>query len=107
MNRNAEYEALLSELEAPPELDGTVERAWARQRRSRRKRCVFGIPAASLAACFINAGPNNIFLTLCLCIIVCVIRYRERKNFSFALTHNSNRLFCLWLQYIVEKTRCQ
>jgi hypothetical protein len=36
-----------------------------------------------------------------------VIRYRERKNFSFALTHNSDRLFCLWLQYIAENTHCQ
>lgn len=51
---------------------------------------------ASLAACFINADPNNIFLTLCLCIIVRVIRYRERKNFSFALTLNEQPAFSVY-----------
>ena len=54
MNRNAEYEALLAELAAtPPELDTTVDRALERRRAERRKRrCLFGIPAGSLAACF-------------------------------------------------------
>ena len=53
MNRNEEYQALLQELEpTPPALDGTVERALRRRRRDRRLR-LFGVPAGSLAACFI------------------------------------------------------
>ena len=53
MNRNEEYKTLLQELEpVPPALDGTAERALRRRRRDRRLR-VFGIPAGSLAACFI------------------------------------------------------
>ena len=53
MNRNEEYQALLQELEAtPPALDGTAERALRRRRRDRRLR-LFGVPAGSLAACFI------------------------------------------------------
>ena len=53
MTRNEEYQALLQELEAtPPALDGTAERALRRRRRDRRLR-FFGVPAGSLAACFI------------------------------------------------------
>ena len=53
MNRNEEYQALLQGLEAtPPALDGTAERALRRRRRDRRLR-LFGVPAGSLAACFI------------------------------------------------------
>ena len=53
MNRNEEYQALLQELEATPSaLDGTAERALRRQKRDRRLR-FFGVPAGSLAACFI------------------------------------------------------
>lgn len=53
MSRNEEYQALLQELEAtPPALDGTAERALRRRRRDRRLR-LFGVPAGSLAACFI------------------------------------------------------
>ena len=53
MNRNQEYEALLQELEATPAtLDGTAERALRRRRRERRLR-IFGVPAGSLAACFV------------------------------------------------------
>ena len=53
MNRNEEYQALLQELEpTPPALAGTTERALRRRRRDRRLR-LFGVPAGSLAACFI------------------------------------------------------
>lgn len=53
MNRNEEYKALLQELEpVPTALDGTAERALRRRRRDRRLR-IFGVPAGSLAACFI------------------------------------------------------
>ena len=53
MNRNKEYQALLEELARTPEgLEGTVQRARARQRKSRRRRGALAIPAASLAACF-------------------------------------------------------
>lgn len=49
MNRNEEYNALLRELEqAPPELNGTVDRARVRLRRRRAGRW-YVIPAASLA----------------------------------------------------------
>lgn len=55
MTRNEEYSALLSELERTPEgLGHTVERALKRERASRRKLRVFGIPAGSLAACFLG-----------------------------------------------------
>ena len=54
MTRNEEYQALLNELElTPPALDGTVGRALRRRRRDRRVR-IFGIPAGSLAACFLG-----------------------------------------------------
>ena len=53
MNRNAEYEALLTELEpTPPALKYTVQRALARKRALRKKR-LFGVPLGSLAACFL------------------------------------------------------
>ena len=53
MNRNEEYKALLQELEpVPTALDGTAERALRRRRRERRLR-IFGVPAGSLAACFL------------------------------------------------------
>ena len=54
MTRNEAYQALLNELEVtPPALDGTVGRALRRRRRDRRVR-IFGIPAGSLAACFLG-----------------------------------------------------
>ena len=53
MTRNEEYLTLLQELETTPAaLDGTAERALRRRRRDRRLR-FFGVPAGSLAACFI------------------------------------------------------
>lgn len=55
MNRNQEYAALLAELEQTPEaLEHTVGRALDRQNDSRKKRRLFGIPAGSLAACFLG-----------------------------------------------------
>ena len=53
MNRNAEYTALLAELEqTPPALEYTVQRALARNQTSQRKRRLLGIPLGSLAVCF-------------------------------------------------------
>lgn len=53
MNRSEEYQALLNELENTPQaLETTVERALKRERASQSKRRAFGIPAASLTACF-------------------------------------------------------
>lgn len=53
MNRNAEYTALLTELEqTPPALEYTVQRAIARKKASRRKRRLLGVPLGSLAVCF-------------------------------------------------------
>lgn len=53
MTRNEEYLTLLQELETTPAaLDGTAERALRRRKRDRRLR-LFGVPAGSLAACFI------------------------------------------------------
>ena len=53
MTRNEEYQALLTELEhTPVELEGTVQKALARERASRRKRRAFGLSATGLAACF-------------------------------------------------------
>lgn len=56
MNRTEEYRALLAELEqTPPALEYTVQRALDREKREkRRKRRIFGIPAGSLAACFLG-----------------------------------------------------
>ena len=54
MNRNDEYRAILAELESPPAaLETTVERALRRKKAKQRRR-VFGVPAASLAACFLG-----------------------------------------------------
>ena len=53
MNRNEEYQALLAELESvPPALETVVDRAVKREKDSRRRWRVLGIPAGSLAACF-------------------------------------------------------
>ena len=53
MNREEEYRALEKELENLPEsLETVVQRAAARKKNLQKKRRVFGIPAASLAACF-------------------------------------------------------
>ena len=55
MNRNEEYAALLTELDRTPEaLEYTVERALNRKNTSRKKWRFFGIPAGSLAACFLG-----------------------------------------------------
>lgn len=54
MNRNDEYRALLAELESPPAaLETTVERVLKREKAKKRRR-IFGVPAASLAACFLG-----------------------------------------------------
>ena len=54
MNRNDEYRSLLAELESPPAaLETTVERALKREKAKQRRR-IFGVPAASLAACFLG-----------------------------------------------------
>ena len=53
MNRNEEYQTLLSQLEETPEaLESTVQRAMTRKMALRKKRRLFGIPIGSLAACF-------------------------------------------------------
>ena len=64
MNRNEEYRALLQELETtPPALDTAVERALKRHRAARKRR-LWGIPAGSLAACFLLfVGLVNAFPT--------------------------------------------
>lgn len=55
MNREEEYRALLKELEQMPKaLEGTASRATKRKIASQRKRRLFGIPAGSLAACFLG-----------------------------------------------------
>lgn len=52
MDRNAEYDALLLDLEqTPPELEYTVRRALAREKASRRRRRWIGLPAGSMALC--------------------------------------------------------
>lgn len=54
MNRNAEYTALLAELEqTPPALEYTVQQALTRKRASQKKRRLLGVPLGSLAACFL------------------------------------------------------
>ena len=54
MNRNDEYRSLLAELESPPAaLETTVDRAMKREKAKQRRR-IFGVPAASLAACFLG-----------------------------------------------------
>ena len=64
MNRNEEYAVLLRELETtPPALDTAVERALKRHRAARKRR-LWGIPAGSLAACFLLfVGLVNAFPT--------------------------------------------
>lgn len=64
MNRNEEYNTLLAELEiTPPELEHTVARAQARQKKVRRRRAVLA-PIGSFAAVFaafaltVNLSPN-------------------------------------------------
>ena len=55
MNRNAEYRMLLTELEQmPASLDTSVDRALQRSRAASRRRRILGIPAGSLAACFLG-----------------------------------------------------
>jgi len=55
MNRNQEYLELLNALEhAPEQLESTVERAMEKEKKRHRKRRIFGIPAGSLAACFLG-----------------------------------------------------
>ena len=52
MTRKEEYFTLCSELEQTPKaLEGVVERALKRKNTFRKKRMLFGVPAASLAAC--------------------------------------------------------
>ena len=55
MNRNAELQALLLELEQTPEiLDTSVDRAIWRSRAVKRRRKILGIPAGTMAACFLT-----------------------------------------------------
>lgn len=55
MNRNKEYEALVKDLyKVPPQLEGTLQRARAREERRKKRWKVFGLPAGSLAACFLG-----------------------------------------------------
>lgn len=55
MKRNEEYQMLLSALEQTPErLEHTVEQAVARNRALQKKRRILGIPAGTLAACFLG-----------------------------------------------------
>lgn len=55
MKRKDEYQALLRELEQTPEaLENTVQRAVKRRSALRKKRRLLGIPAGSLAACFLG-----------------------------------------------------
>lgn len=53
MNRNAEYQTLLAELETTPnELESTVQRAVARKKLARKRRLVLLTPVLGAAACF-------------------------------------------------------
>lgn len=55
MNRREEYEALILKLEDTPEMLETIaERSLKREMTSHKKRQILGIPAASLAACFLG-----------------------------------------------------
>ena len=55
MNRREEYEALILKLEDTPEMLETIaERSLKREMTSQKKRRILGIPAASLAACFLG-----------------------------------------------------
>lgn len=54
MNRNEEYIALRDSLaETPPQLAYTVTRAVKRKKASRKRTRILGIPAGSLAVCFV------------------------------------------------------
>lgn len=54
MNRNEEYTALRDSLaETPPQLAYTVARALNRKKISRKRARIFGVPAGSLAVCFV------------------------------------------------------
>lgn len=53
MNRNAEYQALLAELETQPErLETAAQRAFTREKALQKRRRMFLTPALGLAACF-------------------------------------------------------
>ena len=53
MNRNAEYQTLLAELETTPDgLEDTVQRAVARKKLARKRRLVLLTPVLGAAACF-------------------------------------------------------
>lgn len=55
MNRNEEYKALRESLEqTPPQLTDTVDRAVKKKTISQRRIRIFGVPAGSLAACFLT-----------------------------------------------------
>lgn len=54
MNRNEEYAALRASIEEPPQLAYTVTRALKRNGKSRRRVRLFGVPAGSLAVCFLG-----------------------------------------------------
>ena len=55
MNRNAEYTALLTELEpTPPALEYTVQRAVTRKKASQKKRRLLGVPLGSLGVCSVS-----------------------------------------------------
>ena len=54
MNRNEEYKALRESLEqTPSQLIDTVDRALKKKTTSQRRIRIFGVPAGSLAACFL------------------------------------------------------
>lgn len=53
MNRDMEYQALLAELEAPPEaLQSTVQKAYTRKKALQRRRRIILTPVLGMAACF-------------------------------------------------------
>ncbi len=54
MNRNEEYAALRASIAEPPQLEYTVARALKRSGKARRCVRLFGVPAGSLAACFLG-----------------------------------------------------
>ncbi|WP_312635586.1 DUF4179 domain-containing protein [Oscillibacter sp.] len=54
MNRNEEYAALRASIAEPPQLEYTVTRALQRNGKARRRVRLFGVPAGSLAACFLG-----------------------------------------------------
>lgn len=53
MNRDAEYRALLAELDVPPEaLQSTVQKAYTRKKALQRRRRIILTPVLGMAACF-------------------------------------------------------